>query len=224
MIQTNLMEVLELLERDRKIYEIVKGCPYEILRSLRLKKYQDGEFVLEQGTVYNTFFLLVDGYADIFVESNEGKKYYLTTYGKGQFIGELEMFEQRPYMSRIEAKGPVTALEVGRDQYLKWLALDRNFNDYVLRVLCSGSYISMTRMGNNSLYFLKQRICQFLIENTNDSGKLSMALSADLLSERMAVTTRSVNRVLKELKDKNILEIKKSNIVIKDYEGLLREI
>ena len=41
MIQTNLMEVLELLERDRKIYEIVKGCPYEILKNLRLKKYQD---------------------------------------------------------------------------------------------------------------------------------------------------------------------------------------
>lgn len=223
MIQTNLIEVLELLERDKKIYEMLKDCPYEILKTLRLKKYQAGEFILEQGTVYNTFFIVVDGYADISVESSEGKKYYICTYGKGQFIGELEMFEQKPYMSRIEAKGPVTMLELERDQYLKWLKLDANFNDYILRVLCSGSYVSMTRMGNNTLYSLKQRICQFLIENTNDRGKSGLALSADLLSERMAVTPRSVNRVLKELKDKNILEIRKSNIVILDYDGLLKE-
>ena len=115
-------------------------------------------------------------------------------------------------------------LELERDQYLKWLKLDANFNDYILRVLCSGSYVSMTRMGNNTLYSLKQRICQFLIENTSDRGKAGLALSADLLSERMAVTPRSVNRVLKELKDKNILEIRKSNIVILDYDGLLKEI
>lgn len=224
MIQTNLMEILEILERDKKIYEIMKDCPYEILRTLWLKKYRDGEFVLEQGTIYNTFYLIVDGYADIFVESSEGKKYYLCTYGKGQFIGELEMFDQRPYMSRIEAKGPVITLEADREQYLKWLKLDQNFNEYILRILCSGSYVSMTRMGNNTLYSLKQRICQFLIENTNDRGRSSVALSADLLSERMAVTPRSVNRVLKELKDKRILEIHRSNIVIKDYDGLLKEI
>ena len=223
MIQANLIEILELLERDKKIYEMLKDCPYEILKTLRLKKYQAGEFILEQGTVYNTFFIVADGYADISVESNEGKKYYICTYGKGQFIGELEMFEQKPYMSRIEAKGSVTMLELERDQYLKWLKLDANFNDYILRVLCSGSYVSMTRMGNNTLYSLKQRICQFLIENTNDRGKTGLALSADLLSERMAVTPRSVNRVLKELKDKNILEIRKSNIVILDYDGLLKE-
>lgn len=224
MIQTNLIEILELLERDKKIYEMLKGCPYEILKTLRLKKYQAGEFILEQGVVYHTFYIVADGYADILVESSEGKKYYICTYGKGQFIGELEMFEQKPYMSRIEAKGPVTMLELEREQYLKWLKMDANFNDYILRVLCSGSYHSMTKMGNNTLYSLKQRICQFLIENTCDRGRNGLALSADLLSERMAVTPRSVNRVLKELKDKNILEIKKSNIVILDYDGLLKEI
>lgn len=223
MIRTNLAEVLEVLERDKRIYEIIKGCPYEILKYLKLKKYQEGEFILEQGEVYNTFYIIVEGYADIIVESSQGKKYYLCTYGKGQFLGEMEMFEQRPYMSRIEARGPVITLELGREYYLKWLESDRNFNQYILRTLCSESYQTMTKMGNNALYSLKQRICQFLIENTNEKGKASMPLSAEQLSERMGVTARSVNRVLKELKDQNILEIHKSNVIIKDYKQLLRE-
>lgn len=220
----DLQEVLEVLERDKRIYNVLKDCPYEILKTMKLRKYEESRFILEQGEVYDTLYIVVDGYADIIVESSQGKKYYLSTYGKGRVIGEMEMCDHLPYMSRVEAKGALAVLEISRDNYLKWLELDRNFSSYVLRTLCKWSYNSMTRMGNNTLYSLKQRICEFLIENTNDRGTSSMALSADLLSERMAVTTRSVNRVLKELKDRGLLEIKKSNIIIKDYGALLKEI
>lgn len=223
MDRTNFMEVLEVLERDKKIYNILKNCPYEILRSIWLKKYPEGRFNLKQGEIYNTFYILVEGYVDIFVESDQGKKYYISTYGKGRFIGELEMFEQNPYMSRIESRGSVTMLEIGRDNYLKWLERDQNFSQYILRTLCKGTYSSMQKMGINTLYSLKTRICQFLIENANDKGILRMPLSAELLSGRMAVTPRSVNRVLKELKDKGILEISRANVVIKDYQQLLKE-
>lgn len=115
MNRANFMEVLDVLERDKKIYDILKNCPYEILRSIRLKKYPEGRFNLEQGEIYNTFYILVEGYADIFVESDRGKKYYISTYDKGRFIGELEMFEQKPYMSRIESRGPITMLEIRRE-------------------------------------------------------------------------------------------------------------
>lgn len=45
------------------------------------------------------------------------------------------MFGQKPYMSRVEAKGPIKMLEVDRDNYLKWLDCDRNFNRYILQIL-----------------------------------------------------------------------------------------
>jgi CRP-like cAMP-binding protein len=44
-----------------------------------------------------------------------------------------------------------------------------------------------------------------------------------MLSEYMAVTQRSVNRILKQLKDKQIIEITKSHIIIRDYHRLLKE-
>ncbi len=223
MDQINFMKVTEVLEQNKKIYDIVKNCPYEILRDIRLKKYPEGKFVLEQGEIYNTFYIIVDGYADIFIESDQGKKYYLSTYGRGQFIGELELFEKKPYMSRVESRGKVTTLELSRENYLKWLELDKNFSQYILRLLCNEAYSSMQKMGNNSLYSLKFRICQFLIENANEKGMLRMPLSAELLSERMAVTPRSVSRVLKELNDKGILETSRNNVIIKDYQQLLKE-
>ena len=50
-----------------------------------------------------------------------------------------------------------------------------------------------------------------------------MLLNVEELSERMGVTTRSVNRILKELKDKNILEINNSKVMITNREQLLKE-
>lgn len=223
MNRTNLLEVLDVLEKDKKIYDILKNCPYEVLKSIRLKKYPEGRFILEQGEVYSTFYILVEGYVDIFVESNQGKKYYISTYDKGRFIGELEMFEQKPYMCRLESRGAIATLEVTREKYLKWLECDQNFSQYILRTLCKGTYSSMRNMGANALYSLKSRICQLLIENSNEKGVLRMPMSSELLSERMAVTTRSVNRVLKDLKDKGILEIRRNNVAIKDYQQLLKE-
>lgn len=223
MIRTDLNEILEILEKEQKIYNILKECPYQILRELRLKKYPKGGFYLRQGNVYDIFYIIVDGEADIFVESEQGKKFCITTYKKGDFLGELEIFEKRPYMSSVKGKDKVTTLEIKREHYLKWLEMDTNFSQYILKTLCSGTYVSMQKMGGNTLYTLKQRICHFLIENTNTKGILSIELNAELLSESMGVTKRSVNRVLKELKDRDIIEIDNSKLSVKNYKLLLEE-
>ena len=52
---------------------------------------------------------------------------------------------------------------------------------------------------------------------------MKKSLSAELLSERMGVTSRSVHRILKELRDKGIIEMNKSNVIIMDFEQLLIE-
>lgn len=99
MIQPNFIEVLELLERDKKVCEILKSCPYHVLKSMYVKRYYSEEIIIEQGKCYDKMIFIVDGEADIYVESTQGKKYNMATYQKYSFIGELELFNQKPYTS-----------------------------------------------------------------------------------------------------------------------------
>jgi len=223
MNRKNFDAVLNILEKDRKLYEIFKGCPYSILRTVKLKTYPNGSFCLEQEEIHDKFYIVADGEVDIFIESDFGKKYYLNTYEKGRFIGELEMFDRHPYVCMAKGRGNVTTLEMDGDKYLEWLDKDPNFSKYVLRVLCNITYGSVQKMANDTLYTLKQRICQYLIENSTNKDKTSVVLNVEVLSERLGVTSRSVNRVLKELKDKGVLEMNNSLAVIKDREQLLKE-
>ena len=216
----NLVKLVELLEKDREIFQLLRQCPYEILRRFEVKEYDDNQFVLSQGEIHNKFYIIASGYVDIYVESSHGKKYFLCTYVKGDYIGELEIFQQTGYISQVQSRGRVKILELDRTFFMQWIRVDKNFNEYMIRTLCNNSYRMCLTMGQNTLYTLKQRICQYLISHAGTDGKLKTAVSSEFLSQQMAVTARSVNRVLKELKEQGIIELEKGKISICDFEAL----
>lgn len=226
MIKNYVLEISEILEKDPVIYEIMCQCPYEILRRMMIREYKAKEFILNQGEIYNNMYIVLDGELGIYVESEHGKKYYLNTYRKGNYIGELEMFGNQPYISSVEALTNVKLLELSRDDFIKWVKMDKNLNDYFIRTLCDSTYILCSNMGTNTLYSLKSRICKYFIDNVKANGqadRMKIAINSEMLGEYMAVTQRSVNRILKQLKESGIIEITKAHIVIKNFEKLLEE-
>lgn len=225
-IIANITQICENIEEDTKIYEIMKSCPYELLRKMKIREYKANEFVRNQDEVYHTMYIVLGGELDIYVESENGKKYYLNTYRKGCFIGELEMFGNHPYVSRVEAKTNVKLLEIEKEDFILWVQTDRNMNDYFVKTLCESSYALCRNMGNNTLYSLTQRICQYFVSSVGANTKTDnlVEISSEDLAERMAVTQRSVNRVLQKLREVGFIEIAKKKIIVKDVDGLVAQI
>ena len=215
----NLEKLVKLLEKDREIFQMLRQCPYEILRRFEVKDYEADQFVLNQGEIHNRFYIIASVYVDIYVESAHGKRYLLCTYMKGDYIGELEIFKQTGYISRIQSRGKVRILELDRTFFLQWIRTDKNFNEYMIRTLCDNSYRMCLNMGENTLYTLKQRICQYLLRNMEMDAKFVM-ISSEVLGQQMAVTTRSVNRVLKQLREQGFIELEKGKISICDQQAL----
>lgn len=233
-----ILEISEILEKDPVIFNIMRQCPYEILRKIAIREFKTGEFTLDQGEIYDSMYIVLEGELGIYVESEHGKKYYLNTYRKGNYIGELEMFGNYPYISSVEAKTDVKLMVIGRQEFIQWVQMDRNLNDYFVRTLCNNSYALCRNMGTNTLYTLKSRVCRFLIDHVDNRARdhayeytgdkdspegRRIFVNSEMLSEYMAVTQRSVNRILKQLKDSQIIEITKSYIIIKNYPKLLEE-
>ena len=222
-MKKEMVNLINLLEMDKRLYEIFRECPYDILRQIRIRRYGENEFALDQEEIHDTFYIIVNGTADIYVESEQGKKYFLTQYTSGQYIGELEIFGQHPYVSRVESKGKIILLEIDREIFLSWIRKDSNFSGYLIRTLSESSYNMCKNMGENALYSLKQRICQFLIDSAEQSHKMEIPMRTEMLGSKLAVTQRSVNRVIKQLKEKEIIELSRCGVVIKDYDALLSE-
>ncbi|MGT2911181.1 Crp/Fnr family transcriptional regulator [Streptococcus cameli] len=218
----SLLCLIDKIEKEPEIYRLLRYCPYAILRKIRVKTYRPWEFELKQGEIYPDFYIIASGEADIFTVSEHGKKYFQTTYRSGDVIGEMEMFQQIPYISYVQAPKDITVLEIARDVFLEWIALDQEFNRIFIQKLCETSYQMFTRMGNNNLYSLKQRIGQYLLEQhlLHQGGELE--LHSDDLAQKMAVTRRSVNRIFKEFKEAGLLALSRGRVQVLNEEGLRR--
>lgn len=218
----NLEKIIDIIEKEPEIYEILKYCPYEILKQFSVKEFPKGKFILNQGQVYDTFYIIVYGFADIYVMSDTGKKYSLTIYKKGNYIGEHEIFERKPYSCFVEAVSDIKLLTISRDNFLKWISLDKHLNEFITKTLCRQFYKLSKKVGQDTLCTLKERICCYLADNLNNKDN-KVNINKENLSEQMAVTQRSVNRVLRELKEQDLIEIYNNYIIVKDLPALKLE-
>lgn len=214
-------EVMDIIEKNPKIYELLKWCPYEILKRWQVKTVKGNTVLMKQGEVYNSFLIIVDGLVDIYIMSEQGKKYSQAIYKKGDYIGELEIFEKRPYSCFVETITDAVVLSISRDDFLKWIDMDHNINRYITKTLCRQFYTLSLKAGEDTLYTLHQRICKYILSNISRiDNDYIVAMDKFQISEQMAVTPRSVNRILKQLKEENIIQEGNGYIKIIDIDKL----
>lgn len=216
--------IIEIIESNQGIKEMLAYCPYEILRQWEIKQYQKGDIIGRQGHVYNYFAIIVAGYVDIYSMSESGKTYSQAIYSKGNYIGELEIFDKRPFICFTQALTDVKLIQLDRKYYLQWLEMDKHINSYLMRTLCTQFYNLSRKAGEDTLYTLRQRICRYLCnqarQNDSDNRKPEIVLDKTVLSERFAVTNRSINRIIQQLRNEEIIDVKNGRILIKNLKKL----
>ena len=208
-------------------YKMFKECPYEILNQFELKEYPKECIICHQEHEYDYFYVIAEGLVNIYRISKEGKKYSQAIYKKGDYFGELEVFSRKPYVCSVETITKAKVWRISRHDFLHWVELDKNFLLYLINTLCDSFYRLSKKAGEDTLYPLKYRICNFLLrsvdEDTKSDNHIEVPFDRERLSEQFVATTRSINRILKQLKEKAIIDIKNKSIIIKDLEGLKEE-
>jgi CRP-like cAMP-binding protein len=216
----NIDDVITIIEQEKGIFDLLRGCPYEVLKEFSVVRGRKGEFLLNQGQVYDSLYIVVSGLVRIYVMTESGRKYTLAIYKQGNYIGEHEIFDQRPYSCFVEAISDVVLLRLKREPFVSWLGLDRNISASFTRSLCHQIYMLSEKAGTDTLYSLRQRICQYLVAAARD-GRVSV--DREDLGELMGVATRSVNRILKSLREEGLVAVEGHDIVVVDWNALQTE-
>lgn len=216
-----------IIDNNSNLYELFRGCPYEILSHFEIREYQAGRVICRQSEIIDRLYIIIDGYADIYYMAENGRRYSIITLKKGDVVGEIEILDKRPYSANMEAYSDLKTLEIMRDYFLKWIEMDRNINLKVTRILSDRFYHLVLKAGKDTLYTLKYRLCAYLLSRGKQVSKkttnVEIKVNKEKLSEEFAVTSRSINRILHELRNKDILEIRADSILIRDLEKLAEE-
>lgn len=224
----NINKLISIIESNPTIYNYLKNCPYQILRCWYVVDFRKGQKIIRQGEICNGFYILESGIVDVSTASEDGKQYSHAIYKAGNYLAELEIFDQTEYCCSAIALTNGRMLQISRNDFLKWVETDRHIEDLLLRNICSKFYILSVKAASDSFYSLKYRLCEFLLNcerqnNYMDKDKKLLINKAEL-SSYLAVTGRSVNRVVKELKEKGIVDNESGYISIKRADLLQNEL
>jgi len=217
----------KIIKNDKKFQNIFKNMPDSIIDKWEVKEYQAGEIICHQGEISDYFYYVLDGYLSIYLMAENGSKYVQSIYKRANYFGELEIFNQQPYVCTVETISSSKIIRLQRKYFMQWLREDHDYLLYLTRTLCDSFYKLSQKAGEDMLYSLRYRICNYLVYKVEaaqkSSGSVELKLDKKQLSDQLAVTKRSINRVLKKLSQKGILEFSSQSIIIRDLKALKQE-
>ena len=97
-------------------------------------KFDAGEDLMRQGERADSAFVILDGEVEVLVETRNGQV-PVAVQGKNAMLGEMGIICDAPRSATVRAKGPVRALRISGDVFLKLACESPQRALYVMRQL-----------------------------------------------------------------------------------------
>ena len=88
------------------------------------RDYGDGEYIVTQGKGAAGMFILISGAAEAIVESVDGDKTVVNTFGETDFFGEIALLDGGPRTASVVATKNTECLVLSREDFLAILKND----------------------------------------------------------------------------------------------------
>ncbi len=101
------------------------------------KAYPKNSYIIRKGEVGTSIFLMRSGKVNVILEKETGNKVHLSTLERGNFFGEMSMFDVRPRSATVVAEEDTTIIEIRREDFLQEIAKSSEISLKVLAEMTS---------------------------------------------------------------------------------------
>lgn len=200
-----------------EIEKLLKIC------NLSEKYYDEDEIIVFEGDECNFIGIITSGMVDVKKISTTGKEYIITTLCEGDTFGEAVIFSStNTFPATIVAKCPTRILILPKPSVLEMSKISEKFLSNFLNILSDRILLLNTKLKECTLSTLRQKICNFLIEEykKQKSLKIKLNLSKQELSEKFNVQRPSLSRELIKMREEGLIDFWRKEIHIKDIKAI----
>jgi len=195
------------------------------------RHYKRGDLLLGQGEVGTCIIVLRKGQARVVASTEDGERVVIGVRVAGEIIGEMSFVDRQPRRASVVASGPVEATMIDNHTLsdfilrypetlieLAW-SLARKLRSAEIRQLVA--HDAATRI-LNTLADVVARICAAEPED-RASRQVDILLTQRELGQLALVAEVSVQRALRKLAKRGLLETAYGRVVIRDPDTVLAE-
>ncbi len=205
---------------ERRFSSVLEKCPEKYRKEMIHTTYRAGEDIIHQGERVEAFYFIIEGLVKVFYETPRGKSHIQNLLESGDIFGELEVIQQKEGICTVQAIRDTETLSIPKDAYIAWINSDSEFSMFIMETICNKFYLKSKKISEDALYPLQFRLINEILLLAKKQDKLRIEWDKPLVAEELATSLRSLNRLILELKEKGLVDVKKNMITVLDMKGL----
>ena len=197
----------------------------EILDSFHIlkKDFEKDQVIVLEGDECSFIGLILSGMIEVKKSSVSGKEYTITTLSQGDTFGEAVIFSSaNTFPATIVSKTKTEVIFIPKHAIIEMCKKNEKFLYNFLNLLSDRILLLNTKLKENTLSTLRQKICNFLIEEykKQKTTKLKLNFTKQELAKIFNVQRPSLSRELIKMKEEGLIDFWGKEIWIKDLEKI----
>lgn len=220
---------------DCKIRSDEHFCSFdaELLKSFETLKYATvfpkGAVLFVEGQTPRGVFILCTGRVKLTTCSSDGKALITKIAEAGEVLGLSATVSGRPYMATAETLIPCQVNFIRREDFLGFLRENAPASLRVSEHLSNNYHNALEQVRSLGLsHSASEKLAKLMLEwcarngNENEKGiSLKLTLTHEEIAQIIGSSRETVTRLLGDFKNKQLIHIKGSSLIIRDKAALL---
>ena len=213
----SILAVLRSSEAFSTLDDVELG---ELASACKEITYRSGEFVFREGGRPDSLFIVSLGRVKVLKHSSRGKEHIVGFFGPGEMVGEVAVFEDRPYPASAEVVELSRLIRIRRADFVTYLTRRPSVALHIIRVLGARLRVAQGRLMDSATERAQQRLARILLMLFRRIGP-TLPFTREELGQMTGLTTETVSRQIGEFSAMGILQPGRRELVIVDEARLV---
>jgi CRP-like cAMP-binding protein len=210
-------------------HPLFKHLNEEELQDLSLNKitetHKRGSIIYQEGNRMKGFYCVQNGIIKIYKTGFDGKEQIIRFAQSGDLIGYRSVMSNEPACTTTEVLEDCTLCHIPTEMLVSLVKTNGNFAIELMKLTCKELGEANAYITDIAQKTVRERLAEILIHledefGENEEGILNITLTREELSNIVGTATESIIRLLSELKNDRLIELKGRKIKILDKPGL----
>src|SRR6476620_5103119 len=175
--------------------------------------------IMAAGDQIDCLYIVISGRLKVMMSDSEGKEVILSLIGPGEFFGEMGLIDDAPRSASVVTIESCELLSINKRDFKKCLAENFDMAQAVMRGLVRRLREADRKIGSLALLDVYGRVARLLLdmsENVDGEKIVTKRLPKQDIAKMIGASREMVSRVMKDLQMGGYIEMRGSNIVLRD--------
>ncbi|MDE3212189.1 MAG: response regulator [Bacteroidota bacterium] len=204
--------------------DIKKNCISDLNDNYEIESYPKKHMLYSEGKRPRYLYYVINGKVKTYTTDDNGKEYITDLYSTGDFIGYNALIREINYDDAATVLEDAELLQIPREDFMKMIYCDMNIAAAFIRIMSKNLKEKEDRMLQLAYGSLRKRVAKALVEIhdkfSQENKEESINISREDIAHYVGTTTESLIRTVSDFKSEKLIEIKDTNIIIRNLDKL----